>query len=59
MLSAKVDADGVPTINDDLYRPEVYFSPGHNTSLTIIHSFIDLLDATYQQVAIIHDLVAH
>lgn len=57
MLSAKADTDGMLTINDDLYHPEVNFSPGINTSFTRIRSFISLLDATYHQVAIFHEFV--
>lgn len=47
------------TVNNDLDHPEIYFSPGHDAGLTVVHALIYLLDAADQQVAIIHDLVSH
>lgn len=49
----------VLTINNDLDSPEVNFSPGHDTSLTVVHALICLLDAADLQVAILHDPESH
>lgn len=56
---AEGERGAVLTVNNDLDHPEVNFSPGHDTSLAVVHSLIRLLDAADLQVAIIHDLVSH
>lgn len=53
------ERDAALTVNNDLDHPQVNFSPGHDTSLTVVHAFICLLDATDLHVAIRQDPETH
>lgn len=59
LQGAEGERDAALTINNDLDHPQVNFSPGHDASLTVVHAFICLLDATDLHVAIRQDLETH